>query len=64
MVNIVGEHATKHLKYDAPLTSDIEGLARPLSHWVRRRDERGHDRVGHGRGGRQGAASIPARSPR
>ena len=38
MVNIVGEHATGHLKYDAPLTSDIEGLARPLSHWVRRAD--------------------------
>ena len=36
MVNIVGDHATKHLRYDAPLTSDIEGLARPLSHWVRR----------------------------
>jgi acetolactate synthase-1/2/3 large subunit len=28
----------RHLKYDAPLTSDIEGLARPLSHWVRRTD--------------------------
>lgn len=38
MVNIVGEHASAHLKYDAPLTSDIEGLARPLSHWVRRAD--------------------------
>ena len=38
MVNIVGEHATQHLKYDAPLASDIEGLARPLSHWVRRTD--------------------------
>jgi acetolactate synthase-1/2/3 large subunit len=38
MVNIVGEHASRHLKYDAPLTSDIEGLARPLSHWVRRTD--------------------------
>ena len=38
LVNIVGEHATHHLKYDAPLTSDIEGLARPLSHWVRRAD--------------------------
>ncbi len=36
MVNIVGEHATHHLKYDPPLTSDIEGLARPLSHWVHR----------------------------
>jgi acetolactate synthase-1/2/3 large subunit len=38
MVNIIGEHAIQHLKYDAPLTSDIEGLARPLSHWVRRTD--------------------------
>ncbi len=36
MVNIVGEHSAKHLKYDPPLMSDIEGLARPLSHWVRR----------------------------
>jgi acetolactate synthase-1/2/3 large subunit len=35
MVNIVGEHATHHLKYDAPLTMDIEGVARPVSHWVR-----------------------------
>jgi acetolactate synthase-1/2/3 large subunit len=38
IVNIVGEHASAHLKYDAPLTSDIEGLARPLSHWLRRTD--------------------------
>ncbi|MBD0415342.1 acetolactate synthase large subunit [Oryzicola mucosus] len=36
MVNIVGDHATYHLKYDAPLTSDIESLARPMSHWVGR----------------------------
>ncbi len=38
IVNIVGEHATNHLKYDAPLASDIEGIARPLCHWVRRAD--------------------------
>ncbi|BEU98717.1 acetolactate synthase large subunit (plasmid) [Acidovorax sp. DW039] len=38
MVNVIGEHSTSHLKYDPPLTSDIEGLARPLSHWVRRAD--------------------------
>lgn len=36
MVNIVGEHSAAHLRYDPPLMSDIEGLARPLSHWVRR----------------------------
>jgi acetolactate synthase-1/2/3 large subunit len=34
MVNIVGDHATYHLEYDAPLTSDIEGIAAPVSHWV------------------------------
>ena len=35
IVNIVGDHATYHRQYDAPLTSDIEGLARPNSHWVK-----------------------------
>ena len=35
IVNIVGEHATHHLKHDAPLTADIEGIARPMSHWVK-----------------------------
>ncbi|MGY2047206.1 acetolactate synthase large subunit [Methylobacterium sp. JK268] len=35
IVNIVGEHATYHRAFDAPLTSDIEGLARPVSAWLR-----------------------------
>ena len=35
IVNIVGQHATDHLKYDTPLTSDIEGIARPYSKWLR-----------------------------
>ena len=35
VVNIVGDHATHHKEYDAPLTSDIEGLARAFSDWVR-----------------------------
>ncbi len=35
MVNIVGDHATYHLEYDAPLTADIEGIAGPVSHWYR-----------------------------
>ncbi len=34
MVNVVGDHATYHLQYDAPLTSDIEGIAGPVSDWV------------------------------
>lgn len=36
MINVVGDHATYHLVHDAPLTSDIESLARPMSHFVRR----------------------------
>ncbi|MGB2665899.1 MAG: acetolactate synthase large subunit [Candidatus Acidiferrum sp.] len=35
MINIVGQHATFHLPLDTPLTSDIEGLARPNSRWVK-----------------------------
>ena len=35
MVNIVGEHATYHRRFDAPLTADIEATARPYSHWIR-----------------------------
>ena len=34
IVNIVGEHAIHHLAFDAPLTADIEGVARPMSNWV------------------------------
>ncbi len=36
IVNIIGDHASYHLALDAPLTSDIESLARPMSHWVGR----------------------------
>ncbi|KVH54930.1 acetolactate synthase [Burkholderia sp. MSMB1072] len=35
ILNIVGDHTREHLKYDAPLTSDIESLARPVSVWYR-----------------------------
>src|SRR5580693_3068768 len=35
VVNIVGEHTTQHLRFDAPLTADIEAFARPVSGWVR-----------------------------
>jgi len=36
VVNIVGDHATTHVRYDAPLQSDIETVARNVSTWVRR----------------------------
>ncbi len=35
MVNIVGDHATYHRRYDAPLTTDIETAAKPFSRWVK-----------------------------
>ena len=35
VVNIVGDHATYHVKYDAQLQSDIETVARNVSPWVR-----------------------------
>ena len=35
IVNIVGDHATDHLANDSPLTSDVEGIARSVSQWVR-----------------------------
>src|ERR1700757_5523255 len=34
LVNIVGDHATYHQQYDAPLASDVHGFARPVSGWV------------------------------
>lgn len=39
IVNIVGDHATHHRRFDAPLTSDVEGVARPMSHWVKTSDD-------------------------
>ena len=36
MVNIVGDHATYHLRYDAPLNSDIDTVARNVSRWIGR----------------------------
>jgi acetolactate synthase-1/2/3 large subunit len=35
VVNVVGDHATYHTKYDAQLQSDIETVARNVSAWVR-----------------------------
>jgi acetolactate synthase-1/2/3 large subunit len=35
IINIVGQHATYHIALDAPLSSDIEAIARPYSNWIR-----------------------------
>jgi acetolactate synthase I/II/III large subunit len=46
VVNIVGDHATYHARYDAPLQSDIASIARSVSGWYRsaaRADDVGAD---------------------
>lgn len=35
IINLVGDHATYHLQYNSPLTSDLEGVARPMSDWMK-----------------------------
>ncbi|MFB3825252.1 MAG: acetolactate synthase large subunit [Bryobacteraceae bacterium] len=35
VVSVVGEHATSHLRYDAPLSADVAAFARTVSGWVR-----------------------------
>jgi len=35
IVNVIGDHATTHRHLDAPLTSDVEAVAAPFSHWIR-----------------------------
>ncbi|NQY13720.1 MAG: acetolactate synthase large subunit, partial [Henriciella sp.] len=39
MINVIGDHAVPHLKYDAPLTSNIRGLAGPNSRWIKSADK-------------------------
>ncbi len=36
MVVVIGDHATYHKKYDAPLESDIDSVAGTVSGWLRR----------------------------
>ncbi|MCY3818066.1 MAG: acetolactate synthase large subunit [Gammaproteobacteria bacterium] len=35
LINVVGDHAIHHVAYDAPLTADIEAVAKPVSAWIR-----------------------------
>jgi len=36
IVNVVGDHATDHVRFESPLKSDLAGIAQSISHWVRR----------------------------
>src|SRR5687767_4030655 len=53
VVNIVGDHATYHKQYDAPLESDIDSMAATVSGWVLR--SLSPEQVG-----RDGAAAVAA----
>jgi acetolactate synthase-1/2/3 large subunit len=35
IINLVGQHPASHLPHDTPLVSDIEGIAKPYSKWLR-----------------------------
>jgi len=35
IINVIGQHATYHVRHDTPLTSDIEAVARVYSKWLR-----------------------------
>src|ERR1035438_6055725 len=57
IVNIVGDHATYHLRHEGPLTSDVEGIARPISKWLR--TSRGASDIGRD----TAEAIVAARTP-
>src|SRR6476659_6406770 len=38
VINVVGDHATYHRQFDAPLTSDIPTIVKPNSIWVKSAD--------------------------
>lgn len=57
LVNIVGDHATYHVRMNAPLQSDIETIARNVSGWVRTTSKTGE--VGRDVAEAVAAASAP-----
>ncbi len=57
MINLVGQHATYHVRHDTPLTSDIESLARPYSKWLR--TSCGASQIGHDTAEAIAAARTP-----
>ena len=68
MVNVVGDHAGYHLKYDAPLQSDLDGIAGSVSHWLQRAEEAdtvaplGAEAIRHARNGKIATLVLPADS--
>ena len=62
LVNVVGDHAIHHVAYDAPLTSDIEAVAKPVSNWIR--TTRTSEGAGLDAAAAVGAALAPNPDPR
>lgn len=68
IVNVVGDHAGYHLKHDAPLQSDLNGVAGAVSHWMRRAETAadvapaGADAIRAAREGRVATLVLPADS--
>ena len=60
VVNLVGDHATYHKRFDPPLESDIESLASPMSGWVRRCVAAGRPRGRCGVGPRRSMGTATA----
>ena len=53
VLNIMGEHASYHPRYEAPLKGDTVGISRAISHWTR-------VSAGQGEVGSDGAATVQA----
>lgn len=66
IVNIVGDHAGYHLKHDAPLQADLDGVVASVSQWVRRATDSstvagaGADAIRVARGGQIATVILPA----
>lgn len=39
ILNVMGDHASRHLAYQSPLKGDTNGIAASVSHWVRRAED-------------------------
>jgi len=68
IVNIMGDHATRHMKYDSPLRGDTIGISQSVSHWTRSsgdarsvaRDGAEAIRAARSRGGQIATLILPA----
>ncbi len=68
VLNVVGDHADYHLKYNSPLKGDVEAVSKSVSHWTRSTqdalsvagDGAAAIRAARGRGGQIATLILPA----